>query len=406
MIEDDGIFRRRKGRIGWAAVLNDNDAYIANIRPRTVTFAEYESTPLLSHTPVDGARLYASFSANEELWDRGFKPHPAGSTAIRVTRDKARSTSGESFRVDTTGAEAFVGLETNLIDFIDFTQAEIKFNIWFAGDPRTVETIEVTHPPTIPSPHLFPPFFPSKGFISIEQTQLGNIIARLATPQGALFDLNMPELETNQWQEVILTIPPDFILQSGRYSLQILQQTKIAATWWIDSVQIFERTVQWSARAVASDPWKSNFAPWTDFREIINQDRKGILLSPRGKELQLRARALRQNSYIAKPKLIPRYASLGRLVFPEERLTDRKAPTTVFSSIAVGPKDRKFTSEVVPGTGAIVSLEWQFGDGQFEGGIIPETTHHYAKSGTYYVTLIATDRNGLRSQATHKLTIP
>lgn len=405
LIEDDGVFRRRQGRIGWKAVLADNDAYIHSIRPRSVVFAEYKSTPLTSFTPVDGAQLFANFTGNEELWNQGFEITPAESKGVVLTRDKSRTLSGESFRVDTNGTEKDVGITTNFIEFIDFTQAEIKFFVWFAGEPRTVETVEVKHPPAFPGPHKYPPFFPSKGFVTFNQEMLSNLSAQLVSEEGTIIPLPMPELETNQWQEVIIRIPTDEIIQTGKYRVQILQPTLLASSWWIDNVSIFERSVQWSARSVISDPWNSNYAPWTDFREIVNVNRKGILLSPRGKNLQLRARALRQNATIKSPKIIPRYASLGRLVWPEERLTGKVGPSAAFSIKAQSVKTFKFTDESTAGSGAITFREWSFGDGEFSAGNQLITEHTYSQEGTYYVTLITIDRHGLRNEATHSVVV-
>lgn len=405
LIEDDGVFRRRQGRVGWKALLADNDAYVHSIRPRNIVFAEYKSAALVSFTPVDGAQLFANFTGNEELWNQGFNITPRTSKGVVLTRDKSRTLSGESFRVDTDGTEKNVGISTDLIEFIDFTQAEIRFFLWFAGEPRTVETVEVKHPSSSPGPRKFPPFFPSKGFTTFNQEMLGNLNAQLVSEEGTVIPLPMPELETNQWQEVTLRVPTSEIIQTGKYYVQILQPTLIASSWWVDNISIFERSVQWSARSVISDPWKSNYAPWTDFREIVNVNRKGILLSPRGKELQLRARALRQNATIKSPKVIPRYASLGRLVWPEERLEGKTAPTAAFAIKAESVKTFKFTDESTPGTGAIVSREWSFGDGTFSAGNELVTKHTYPLEGTYFVTLVTIDRNGLRNQATHSVAI-
>jgi hypothetical protein len=405
LIEDDGVFRRRQGRVGWKAVIEDNDAYVHSIRPRSVVFAEYKSTPLSSFTPVDGAQLFANFTDNEELWNQGFDITPTESQGIILTRDKSRSLSGESFRVDTNGTEKDVGITTDLIEFIDFTQAEIRFFIWFAGEPRTVETIEDKHQASFPGPRKFPPFFPSKGYVTFNQEMLGNITAQLVSEEGTVIPLPMPELETNQWQEVTMRLPTSEIVQTGKYYMQIIQPTLTASSWWVDSISIFERSVQWSARSTVSDAWNSNYAPWTDFREIVNVNRKGILLSPRGKELQLRAQALRQNAIIKTPKIIPRYASLGRLVWPEEQLTGKIPPTAAFKITAESVKTFKFTDESTESTGAIVSREWSYGDGEFSAGNQLITEHTYALEGTYYVTLITIDRNGLRDEATHTVEV-
>ena len=407
-INDDGVFRRRQGRVGWKASLNDPDAFVGSIRPRGVVFAEYQSTPLTSFTPVDGAQLFASYTGNEELWDQGFKVTPANAKGVVLSRDKARALSAESFRVDTNGTEHDTGITTDFINFTNFEQAEIKFFIWFAGLPRTVETVEDKHRPTFPSRHrTFPSHatFPSKGYTTFDQRQFPNIAVQLVSAEGTVIPLPTPELETNQWQEVIIRVPMEEIIQTGRYQVQILQPTEIVSTWWIDDVSIFERVVQWSARSTVSDPWDSNYAPWTDFREIVNVNRKGIRLAPRGKDLQLRARALRQNATIKTPKIVPRYASLGRLVWPEERLTDKTPPDINFKSKQVEARTFRFNDESTPGTGAIIAREWNFGDGAFASGNELQEEHTYALPGEYAVTLIGIDRNGLRASHTRTVVV-
>ena len=415
-IEDDAVFRRRQGRIGWKALLNDPDAFINSIRPRHVVFAEYLSVPLKSFTPVDGAQLFASFSGNEELWNKGFTITPEGATGIMLTRDQNRTLSGESFRVDSNGTERNIGITTPL-EFQDFEQAEIKFFIWFAGLPRTVEKVTTVHAPTLPYSHRFPSgkkwnpkkpllggMYPSGGFTQVDEEQIPNIIAQLVSDEGTVIDLAMPELETNQWQEIIIRIPQNEIIQTGKYNFQLIQPTLITSSWWIDNVSIYERVVQWSARSVVSDPWDSNYAPWTDFRDIVNVNRKGILLAPRGNELQLRARALRQNATIKKPEIRPRYASLGRLVWPEEELHGLTPPKAHYKIVGTEPKTFAFTDESTPGSGAVVYREWVFGDGQVAvGNTFVE--HFYNEPGEYFPTLIVIDRNGERSQFESKIEV-
>ena len=418
LIEDDGVFRRRQGRVGWKAVLADNDAYVHSIRPRSVVFAEYKSTPLISFTPVDGAQLFANFTGNEELWNQGFEITPEDSTGVVLTRDKSRALSGESFRVDTNGTEKNVGITTDLIEFIDFTQAEIRFSIWFAGESRNLgiqnvlrqrnygEIEKLGKPSYERLESLYKTYAEFEESVEItEETMEGNIIAQLVSDEGTIIPLPMPTLETNQWQEIIMPLPTETIAQTGKYYVQILQPTLFASSWWVDKISIFERSVQWSARSVVSDPWNSNYAPWTDFREIVNVNCKGILLSPRGKELQLRARALRQNATIKTPKIIPRYASLGRLVWPEEQLVEKVAPEAAFSTNPLSAKNFEFIDESKEGTGSIVSREWNFGDGELLAGNQLVAEHNYALEGTYYITLVTIDRNGLRNQATHTVTV-
>lgn len=433
LIDDDGVFRRRQGRIGWKAILADNDAYVRSIRPRKTTFAEYKSTPLISFTPVSGGQLFADFSGDEELWTGEFVVFPENSPNVILSRDLAKTTDtrvpgGEntfhthskdvfSFRVETNGTEN-VGIQTDFMNFLDFSQTQIQFNIWFNGTPRSIGKkfvvrpklygeLEKTGEPKYSNLEaLYDIYGDMETLIeTTEETLESNIIARLESAEGTIFPLNMPELETNQWQQVVLRIPDNSIMQNGLWRLQIIQPTHTPSTWWVDGIFILEKMVQWSARSVVNDPWKSNYAPWTDFREIANVNRKAILLYPRGKELQLRARALRQNATIKNPKIIPKYSHLGRLVWPEENLSNKVAPESVFSIEPISARSFIFIDESKEGTAAIVAREWDFGDGSFLTGNQQTVEHHYTQEGKYYVTLVTIDRNGLRNQVTHTVEV-
>jgi PKD repeat protein len=92
-------------------------------------------------------------------------------------------------------------------------------------------------------------------------------------------------------------------------------------------------------------------------------------------------------------------------VWPEERLTGKVAPTTVFKVKGLAARTFKFTDESTEGTGAIVTREWSFGDGAFASGNSLVEEHTYALAGEYTVTLITIDRNGLRSHAAHTVVI-
>lgn len=397
LIEDDGIFRRRPGRIGWQANLADPDAFIASIRPRGVSFAEYVSAPLNSLTPVVGAQLYSHFTPNQELWDGALISIPEGSQA-QATKDTARSVTGSSYRITTTGTEAGQGFGTNFFLIDNLEQTTITFALWYIGEARTEEFVPVAMGARYPAKKLYPPFFPGNAYTASVKTKISSIRAQLVSSEGTIIPLTMPEIEPNEWQFITLNLPTDRVIQTGFYSLEILQPTKAVATWWLDALSIFHRAIQWSARSVVDDPWKSNYAPWTDFRDITNLDGSGVLFNPRGNELQLRARALQQNARIVQaPKLKPKYAQLGRLVWPENELTGLVPPTVTFTEVQEG-LSYTFTDTSTPGTGAIVSRSWTFGDGTRDTG--PIIRHTYSGTGSYVVTLVVTDRNGQRSHLT------
>jgi subtilase family serine protease len=55
--------------------------------------------------------------------------------------------------------------------------------------------------------------------------------------------------------------------------------------------------------------------------------------------------------------------------------------------------------------GEITSYQWDFGDNSSESTTSYATTHDYALSGTYNVTLTVTDDSGLSSSVTHILRV-
>lgn len=307
LISDDNLFKRRKGRVGWQAVFGDNDAYISHIRTRHATFAEYVSSPLSSLTPVKGAKLFVNYTQNTELWE-GFDPGPENTkSGSSLTRDTARSTTGESYRIDNYGA-ANQGFESNVLNFTDFTQAEISFDLWYPSS-LLQEAI-------------------SKGETPGLTLQLKGLY------ENPTFSLVFPKIIPDQWQHVSGIDLVNYDLnQTGKYALLIVQPSASAGSWWIDNIKVFQRAIQWSARSVVSDPWESNYAPWTDFRDLVNSQNSGILFNVKGKDLQMRARALRQDANIVSaPKLVPTYAELGRLVWPENALKGLTPPTANFST--------------------------------------------------------------------------
>lgn len=380
LINDGDVFKRRGGRIGWQAVLGNNDSYIEHIRPRGLTFAEYRSAALSSRTPVAGAQIYANFTENTELYEllgKSSLGEPSGST---VARDTARSTTGESYRLDLRGTQFKQGFQTNQLDFTDFSQAEISFDIWY---PSTL--IEEAR---------------------AQSEEPGITLELEGLRDNPAFHLVMPEIQPDQWQHISgIDLSTYELNQTGPYTLQIIQGAKVAGSFWIDNVSIFQRAIQWSARSVVDNPWRSNEAPWTDFRDVINTDLGGITFSIRGTDLQMRAKALRQDATIVQaPKLVPRYAELGRLVWPENKLTGLTPPTANYGAPSeVKALEFKFSSTSTAGSGAFALYEWSFGDGNRATG--PTVTYTYLKHGTYNVTLTVTDRYGQQSQKTEILVV-
>lgn len=300
-INDSDLFKRRQGRIGWQTSLEDSNAYIYYIRPRNVTYAEFRSAPLETITPVAGAQLYSQFTPNVQLWNE-FTPAPNNLTEnSRISRDTSNSITGNSYRIDVYKGKN-QGFQSNTMVFTNFSQAGISFSLFY---------------PRVPAP--------------------GGLIAKLVgkNPESTIF-LPLPIIHPNQWQNIRIPLT-NSLHHTGEYRLIIEQveepPERHVATWWIDDVNVFQRAFQWSARSVVDDPWGSTYAPWTDFNETVNSETSGVEFTARGNQLQYRAKALRQDAIVAEsPRIKPKYAELGRIVWPEE-VKIATPPTASFTDV-------------------------------------------------------------------------
>lgn len=364
LISDSYQFIRRPGRFGWGAAFLDGDASIRSIRPQSLVFAEYRSAILASDTPVKGARLYAEFTPNTQMW-QSFDPlvpsaiaagggastglypslnlfpspglYPEDSDYIgainlsgpsivpTVSLDFNRQLSGSSYKVFVSDASApGQGLISNVLTPIadllsgitDFADVEISLSIWFP---------------------------------SAAQNAGSTLAMFLLSEDGSVTPLGVPAIQPDHWQNITLYAPSD--LQSGRYQLGIVYVGNVSATFWVDSVSVIERVVTWSARANQEDPW-------TDFRDIVNTDSGGVTFADRGTGLQLRAQAHQQAGAIfSYPNFIPIYAELGKFSYPENIVVDifptSNAGTFTESGSTVHPATVKF--QAVTSYGALTA---------------------------------------------------
>lgn len=360
-IIDDTSYKRRKGRFGWHSDLRDGNSWIDSIRTRKVSYAEYRSLPYDSTTPVVGAELFATASPVIELFE-SFAPSSTNSASSIVDRDSQRSLSGSSWRFVNDGSIPMQGFQSNSFLVQDFDNSVIEFDL----------------------------FTPSTYDISLS--------AYLLDMNGVrVIDLLMPPLIRDQWQSIKIGLPFDQNEITGRYRLLLLQDNAATATWWVDSPSIYRRTVAWEGRAVVDDPWKSNDARWTPFKEAMNDNSGGVLFPRRGSQLQIRARGLTQDAHIDRIQFKPKYAELGRI---KPSYTAPYYTTTVsFGSSSTGTNAVRLTGSfatVLPSVNYAypANFEWNFGDGGI--GIGPVVDHTYAASGVYTVTLVVTDNNGKR----------
>jgi hypothetical protein len=78
--------------------------------------------------------------------------------------------------------------------------------------------------------------------------------------------------------------------------------------WWIDNVQINTQTIEWEMRSIEN-------GSWTPFRRNVNRQ-YGALHLPEtqvGRSIQLQAKALTEDAWIAEYTLVPKYSSSGRI---------------------------------------------------------------------------------------------
>jgi hypothetical protein len=372
-INDEFTFPRMAGSVRSASNVTDGTASIANIRQRSACFAEYISTPLNSFTPVSGGQVYANSTPNTELWT-AFGAGPdnvvGGVTGSSISRDSTRTTTSESYKIQVYGTLVNQGFISNVLPYTDLTQAGIVFDLWY------------------PSSLL---------------NQGGTISVQLVSQDGFSLTLPMPQIVPDQWQHIVLD-PPFGLTQAGNYQLFVYQPEAINGTFWVDGVSAFERAVLWSGRSVSSDSWSSNYAPWTDFRELINSDQYGAQFPIWGTQFQIRAKALTQAaSIMGAPNFIPQYAQLGRLIWPEDALSGITGPTASFSAVG-GSFIGTFTNTSTAGSANIILYEWNLGDGTvYVGKLIPP--HTYAAHGSYNVTLTVTDAYNQRNSTLTVVTV-
>lgn len=361
LIADDSQFKRRKGRFGWYADLEDPTASIDSIRERGSVFAEYRSLPFESKTPVVGAELFATTTPKTEQYQYfvpGYRNGPLYST---VERDTNRSTSGESWRITNQGSQTYQGVMTNVINIVDFENTEIEFDMYW------------------PSPALDAGSTPTAFLVDDKYIRQ--------------IPLLLPNIIPDQWQHIRILLSSVGTELTGNYRVAIVDTRAIFSTWWIDKMSVSTRTISWDGRAVVDDPWKSNDARWTPFRNVLNQSRGGILFERRGNQVQVRAQARDQSASISRIQFKPKYAELGKFKSYASPAAS-VLPTADFDSV-VDEQLVTFTDTSTDSDGIVINTEWNFGDGAT--GVGRSVKHLYSSPGTYTVAIIVTDDNGNKS---------
>ncbi len=348
LIKDDYSFKRRKGRFGWFANLEDGDAAIKGIRERGVTYAEYRSLPMPSLTPVDGVELVAENTSHMELFTE-FQP-----TSNEIVLSSRIEGAREIFEAQNPKGAISQGLRSNQFIISDFEQTEATLDLLYTGTSEGLN------------------------FVLVSST-------------GTRLNLTRPLLTPNLWQSIRLRMPFTYEAQTGPYRLVIEQNENVPTSISLDHVKIFRRAVSWYGRSGANDPWDTRDT-WVPFKNAVNTPGSGIMFPSRGRSLQVRGLGHFESAKIERVQFKPRYATLGRFAWPEDRLFGAIPPVASFTISNVGRTYQLKSTSSDP-DGEVVNWYWNISDGSQHFG--PVVSHTFTAPGTYGISLTVTDRNGL-----------
>jgi hypothetical protein len=373
-IYDDFMLKRRKGRFGWNIDLGDGNAWVSNIATADTVFKEFLSHPLESITPVAGARLQTTATANRQF--------PVGLVAHNNANLTVNPGATDSVDDDSIQVNAFTpldGAKTTPILIDTFEETVATFDIYIPAIIRAQGT-------TI---------------------RLG-----LLNAIGALIPLTMDPIEaTDTWITQRIELGEASAQETGSYRLYWYQTGAEEIFWQLRNVSIRQRQVKWEARSMPDDPWGIQTTDWVPFKDLVNDPRSGVVFGRRGTQLQVRAQALSHTASIDKLYILPKYAELGGFKWAGswETVNMRKAspthPTPRIVSITPTAGAVSFiidgntynwpatssspaayyyhtdtsltftaTTLETPGPGTVTYL-WDFGDGVFATGAV--VTHSY-----------------------------
>ena len=271
-------FHRRRGRIGWSALLQDPDAYIDDIRSQGLVYAEYKTDQLPSITPLRAAQLIADYSPDANVYS-SISSDPWSQNNVTISLDAGKSKSGLARKIQTIASGDYdQGISTNEFQIEDPDDINIQFNVWF----------------------------PNNG---------SNLNAYLYNAnEKTVVSIYVPPFAYDQWTTIRLKLNDNFL--SGKYKLVVVQNNiNFDSTWWIDNIQINKRLMRWDARSSTSGPWEFDADDWIDFKNTVNLSSGGVMLPRKGSALQLRGQAVSHYAYIQSVKALPVYATLGSMVW-------------------------------------------------------------------------------------------
>ncbi len=348
LMDDPALFKRRKGRIGWSADLADGRAYIESIDPRYLNFAEYQSAPYTSITPVKGVSLDVGATEDSDLF-KGINEGPWGGT---IYDDVERGP--ESFIIRNTAVQPLQGIQTNYVYLDDLKHSRLSFDL----------------------------------YVEQNALDLGSLQAFFWDGDRSL-SLPLPPLRGNVWNTVNIDLRQfaDMLLPNY-YSIAIVQTViGLPNDWKIGPMKLIRNNIEWAGRSYTDDAWDLLNDTWIEFKDTVNKANSGINFTDQSDRFQIRAKALRQNAKIAQIYTTPKYAELGRVTFDEK--PEVASPSLGFSTSIAG-LSVEFTA--TGDSSNIIQYIWSFGDGIQEIGSM--ATHVYDEAGTYAVTIYAHLSNG------------
>lgn len=352
-IFNDDIFRRRKGRVGWWAQFADGDAFLSGFRTRGVNYGELESKEFHSLTPVKGASVFAGSTADIDLVRYLSATDPVNTSALL---DPSVSNSGKAYKIITTPLRPLQGVATNFLAIDDPTNLDISFDINFPASE-------------IPG---------------------GGLQAYLLGPYFQIIPLNLSHFDTGNWTHVKVSAPTN-LYQTGNYQFVLMQALPVVSTtWYVDNVSIKTKAVKWWARSEPPTPWQENEDGWQPVGFTLNTLNGGVVFKEHGNKLQIKAQALHQDAEIHDFKLIPQYATLGRVIWPEKTSSGSK-PSGSFTGTQVEGRTYKFVATATDSDGYPTFL-WSLGDGTYDAG--QTVIHTYKRPGTYGIICYITDNFG------------
>jgi hypothetical protein len=277
-VRNDFIFKRRKGRLGWAIDLQDGDSYVESIRSRGLLYGEWLSQNYESHTPVEGARLFVGATPDIKT---PLASLPYNGSTITVDTFTTRSSDGSAKVV----ADTDDGLVSRPVPIEDFENSLITFDLFY--------------PKTALDEDSFPELY-------------------LLNELGYMIRIGMPGITGDIWNQIRVRPLLASLEQTGPYQVLIKQDTG-SATFWVDNFIFQQRSVRWEGRSTYNDPWGRNHDDWTEFGDFINSETNGIMFPERGSFLQVRGQSLTQHASIDKLYIKPKYSQLGRLTWNANR---------------------------------------------------------------------------------------